>query len=71
MLISLKLMKRKNNKVYEEPAGGLTYDFGKHLPRGQAWHNFNLPGNQYNIYLYVVWGEMLKQTTRVVQNYVD
>ena len=22
---------------------GLTYDFGKHLPRGQAWHNFNLP----------------------------
>ena len=21
---------------------GLTYDFGKHLPRGQTWHNFNL-----------------------------
>ena len=50
----------------------LTYDFGKHLPRGQAWHNFNLPfclstcpvpGNQYNIYLYVVWVEMLKQTS--------
>ena len=38
----------------------MTYDFGKHLP--QARHNFNLPGNQYNIYLYIVRGEMLKQT---------
>ena len=43
---------------------GLRNDFGKHLP--QAWHNFNLPGNQYNTYLYVVRGEMLKQTSLTI-----
>ena len=29
--------------------------FRKHLAgEGQAWHNFNLPGNQYNIHVYVI-----------------
>ena len=42
ILISLKLMKRKTNKVYEEPAG-IDIRFWKALARGQAWHNFNLP----------------------------
>ena len=63
MLISLRLMKRKNSKVYEKPAG-VDIRFGKHLP--QAWHNFNLPGYQYDIYLYVVRGEMLKQTSLTI-----
>ena len=50
MLISLKLMKRKTIKVYEEPAGddirfwkALARGQWKALARGQAWHNFNLP----------------------------
>ena len=42
MLISLKLMKRKNNKVYEEPVGD-DIRVWKALARVQAWHIFNLP----------------------------
>ena len=50
----------------------LTYDFGKPSPRGAILALFqlalllvNLPGNQINIYLYVVWGEMQKQSKKI------
>ena len=57
---------------------GLTLDFGNPLPRGQAWHNFNMPYclstclviQTYIHCMYVVQEEMLKpmqkQTTLTI-----
>ena len=58
--------------VVSRSPSGVDIRFRKALARGQAWHSFNLSyrcqldRDQYNIYLYVVRGEMLKQTSLTI-----